>query len=132
MAKRSMSRFSIQELQSFLADRQADLKKLQKKRAEIQKQLDAIDAEIGSLGGSGSIRGGSRKRARNKVSLAETLRGVLEGKSKPMGVGDIVDATLASGYRSTSPNFRSIVNQTLIKEKKAFASAGRGLYQLKK
>ena len=36
-----------------------------------------------------------------------------------------------SGYRSNSANFRSIVNQTLIKDKR-FGSAGRGVYQLKK
>jgi hypothetical protein len=37
-----------------------------------------------------------------------------------------------SGYRSNSANFRSIVNQTLIKERKRFGQAGRGIYQLKK
>ena len=50
-----------------------------------------------------------------------------------MKVGDIADAVLATGYRSNSVNFRAIINQTLIKERKRFASAGeRGMYQLKK
>jgi len=38
---------------------------------------------------------------------------------------------LAGGYRSTSPQFKAIVNQTLIKEKR-FVSAARGIYRLKK
>ena len=37
-----------------------------------------------------------------------------------MKVGDITDAVLATGYRSNSDNFRAIVNQTLIKERKRF------------
>ena len=45
---------------------------------------------------------------------------------------DIVDGVLGSGYRSSSANFRGIVNQTLIKEKKKFTSPSRGMYQLKK
>jgi hypothetical protein len=46
-------------------------------------------------------------------------------------VGDIVDKVLATDYRSHSANFRGIVNQTLIKDKR-FTSAGRGMYQLRK
>jgi hypothetical protein len=46
-------------------------------------------------------------------------------------VGEIVDAVLAGGYHSKSANFRGIVNQTLIKDKR-FVSSGRGVYQLKK
>jgi hypothetical protein len=55
---------------------------------------------------------------------------VLKGKAS-MSLGDIVDAVQARGYRSSSANFRGIVNQTLIKESQ-FTSAGRGMYRLKK
>ena len=43
-----------------------------------------------------------------------------------------MEAVKANGYRSSSDNFRGIVNQTLIKEKKRFTAPSRGLYQLKK
>ena len=50
-----------------------------------------------------------------------------------MKVGVITEAVLATGYRSSSDNFRAIINQTLIKEKKRFISTGaRGEYQIKK
>jgi hypothetical protein len=80
------------------------------------------------MGGSRS-RGG---RVRNEKSLTALMGEILGKAGKPMPVGDIVAKVQAAGYRSNSANFRGIVNQTLIKERKQFASAGRGLYQLKK
>ncbi len=67
------------------------------------------------------------------MSLPDALDHVLRAGGKPMKVGDITDAVLATGYRSNSDNFRAIVNQTLIKERKRFAPSGeRGTYQLVK
>jgi ribosomal protein L19E len=40
-----------------------------------------------------------------------------------------MEGVLAAGYRSNSGNFRGIVNQALIKDKR-FTSAGRGLYEM--
>ena len=56
---------------------------------------------------------------------------LLSKSGKPMQVGDILQKVEDAGYHSRSANFRGIVNQTLIKDKR-FTSAGRGLYQLKK
>ncbi len=137
MAKRGPIGLSITQLRQILASRQSDLKKLTKQRKALQKQLNAIDFRIARLDGNettprnGTISSG-RKRARNASSLVATLEGVLSAKGKPMNVGEIVDGVLASGYRSSSPAFRSIVNQTLIKEKKKFTSTARGVYQMKK
>jgi hypothetical protein len=47
-----------------------------------------------------------------------------------MKVGEIMDAVLATGYRSGSANFRGIINQTLIKDKR-FGQVERGVYELK-
>lgn len=139
MAKRGPVGLSISQLREILAARQGDLKKLLKQRKALQKQLNAVDARIANLDGatrgvraSNAARAGGGKRPRNTISLVESLEKVLGEKNKPLAVGDIVNGVLASGYRSSSPSFRAIVNQTLIKEKKKFASAGRGIYQLKK
>ena len=110
-----------------ISTRRAALAKLTKQRAKAQKQLDTLDREIAQFGGSAARGSG---RAKNAQSLVATLGAVLKGKES-MFVGDIVDAVEARGYRSSSANFRGIVNQTLIKESQ-FASAGRGMYQLKK
>jgi len=107
------------------------LVKLEKRRAKLQKQLDKVESHIGALTGNGrasSPRGAGR--VRNEVSLAEAVYHVLSGASAPMGIGEIADKVQASGYRSNSASFRTVVNVTLIKDKR-FAKAGRGLYQLK-
>ena len=131
MARTSMNGFTVDQLEQLLNSRRSQLQKLHKQRAKLARKLEQFDQKIARLGGrAGGAMGGGRTRARNAQSLTATLEDILKG-GKPMQVGDITDAVLKKGYRSTSPNFRSIVNQTLIKEKQ-FASAGRGIYQLKK
>jgi hypothetical protein len=129
--------WSIVQLEQLLAGRRSALQKLERKRNKVARQLDAIDAQIRELGGpvrggrngaAGRVGGGGR--VRNAKSLNDTIESVLAKHGKPMRVGDIADAVKATGYRSNSANFRSIVNQTLIKDKR-FTAADRGLYQLK-
>jgi hypothetical protein len=122
---------AIADLQRILDQRQNELKKLYKRRTQAERELDSIDREIARIEGNG--RGGRRGggRARNEKSLADTLEDVLRANGGPMGVGDIMEAVLATGYRSNADNFRGIINQQLIKERKRFQKAGRGVYQVK-
>jgi hypothetical protein len=125
---------SIAQLEQLLAGRRQELNAKQREHSKVLARLQELEADIRRLGGSAGRRGrggaGGGTRPRNAKSLIETLEDVLKG-GKPMKVGDIADAAQKSGYRSNSANFRSIVNQTLIKDKR-FGSAGRGVYQLKK
>ena len=123
---------AIADLQRILDQKQHELKKLYKRRTQAERELDAIEREIGKIEGNG--RGGRRgagSRARNDKSLADTLEDVLRAGGKAMSVGDIMEAVLATGYRSNAANFRGIINQQLIKEKKRFTKAERGMYQVK-
>ena len=123
---------SISDLESMIALRRSQIAKLQKQRAPLERKLTKLNRQIEALGGessAGRMRAGGR--ARNTMSLSALITQTLGKAGKPMQVGDIVDKVLAAGYRTKSGNFRGIVNQTLIKDKQ-FASAGRGLYQLKK
>jgi hypothetical protein len=101
-----------------------------KERDRAQQRLQTIERQIARVAGRGMSNGGGG-RVRNPASLVQTMENILKSSSKPMPVGDITEAVLKTGYKTNSANFRSIVNQTLIKEKQ-FSSAGRGLYQLKK
>ena len=138
MARRSMANgISIAQLEQMLAGRKSELGQKQKEHSRLLARLQQLEAEIRQLGGNAGRRGrgasgggGGGTRARNEKNLIETLEDVLK-PGKPMKVGDIAEAAQKSGYRSNSANFRSIVNQTLIKDKR-FTSAGRGVYQLKK
>jgi hypothetical protein len=127
------SRLSIAQLETILAKRRSALSRLEKKRQTLQKRIDAVDAKIAKLGGAGApaAAAGPRKRPRNAKSLAETIFAVLHRRGGPMTIPELVKGILATGYKSGSPQFRNIVNQVLIKDKR-FAAAERGVYQLRK
>jgi hypothetical protein len=133
----SGSGLTISQLQQILDSRKNEISKLYRKRATIEKNLAAIDREIGKLegdGGNGGRRGtggGGGVRARNEKSLVETLAEVLGDAKAPMSIKEIVDGVEKAGYKSSSANFRGLVNQTLIKESKQFNAPERGLYELK-
>ena len=128
---------SIADLERALQRRRAEYTKLLKERVGLERRLGVIDAKLRALGGG---RGGgvmntayttASGRARNSQSLVATLTDVMTKANKPLNVGEIVEKVQASGYRSNSINFRALVNQTLIKERKRFSNAGRGLYRIK-
>jgi len=123
---------SIAELHTLIESRRYDLDRLRKQRTDLQRKLDAVDRDINKIAGAGGGRRGiGNGRVRNPMSLHATIEHVLGKSGKPMRVGDIAEAVQASGYRSNAANFRGIVNQTLIKDKR-FTAADRGVYQLKK
>jgi septal ring factor EnvC (AmiA/AmiB activator) len=122
---------TLDQLERMLSQKRRELSRLSRKRATTQKRLDDIDDRIRRLGGpAGAIRGGGR-RARNDQSLVEVIHTVLQKSGRPLRVSAIADAANQAGYRSSSANFRGIVNQMLIKDPR-FMSQNRGFYQLKK
>lgn len=116
---------SLVELQAELNRRQRATTTLLKRRERLLKELQAVDVEIAKHGAS-SGSDGRRLRARNAMSLIEAIRAVLDGKT--MGVNEVADAVQQAGYISTSPAFRTIVNQTLINNQTKFKRVSRGRY----
>jgi DNA-binding ferritin-like protein len=100
---------------------------MMRQRAAIERKLDSLSERIRLMGGPAA---GGAKRARNEISLIEAIERVLSQAKKPLSVGEIYKNVLAIGYRSNSPKFRAIVNQTLIKERR-FSQIERGVYALK-
>ena len=114
------------ELERELARRQSLARRLERRRAQLMQQLEEVEKELGVLGGLGGISiGGVRKRPKNDMNLAEALAKVL--KSKTMSVTEVTEAVQKAGYRTSAANFRTIVNQTLIKDKR-FKKVARGQY----
>jgi len=130
MAKKSLSGLSVTELQRELRRRERGVDSLMRKRDKLMEKVHALDSEIASLGiALGSRRSGTgRRRPRNDSNLADALVGVL--KTRTLSVTDVAQAVQEAGYLTTSPNFRTIVNQTLIKDKR-IKRVGRGLYTAK-
>ncbi len=68
-------------------------------------------------------------RPRNADSLVGSLGKLLKGKT--MSVTEMSDKVQKAGYKTSSPNFRTIVNQTLINNPKGFKRVARGQYTAK-
>lgn len=133
MPRPSSPGYSISKLKSLLQAQMGKRGELMKARRKLQKQIDKIDRQLTGLTGSAGGSGGGGIRVRNEKNLVTHMEEVLAKAPKGLGVAEIVEAVQANGYRSKSANFRGIVNQTLIKEKKKFTSTGtRGMYMLKK
>lgn len=134
MARRSsgsLKGISIADLQLELRRRQSGATSLIRRRETVAAKLAKIDAELAALGivsgrGKGAVATGGRKRPVNEMNLVQSLQKVLKGKT--MGVTEAAQAVTKAGYKTTAANFRTIVNQTLIKHKTVFKKVSRGQY----
>jgi hypothetical protein len=120
---------NLSQLEHLMRARRAEVARLIRERDKLRKRLEIVHSKIVAL--SGGLGGRIGIRARNAMSLQDQIHQILTHAPGPLSVGDILEKVLAAGYRSHSTNFRGIINQTLVKDKR-FTSAGRGMYQLKK
>lgn len=127
MARRSsgssLSSLPIAQLQAELRRRQRGVGSLIRRRDKLAAKLATLNEQISAAGGSG---GGMRVRPQNATNLVEALCKVLDGKT--MGVTEVAEAVRKAGYNTNAANFRTIVNQALIKHKNKFKKVDRGQY----
>lgn len=116
----------VSALQKELRRRSRSLKTLQRKRDRLAKKLATLDAQIAAAGGAVNGGGAARTRARNSSTLVESMNKTLAGKT--MGVTELADAVRKNGYQSGAANFRTMVNQALLKHRKLFKKVSRGQY----
>jgi DNA-binding protein H-NS len=153
MAKSKLAGISTDALEAEIERRQRAMSSVQTKRNQLIAELAKLDtmlasagirpAQLAKTGGGASSgpRNGKGKagrvgrdgrriggRAKNSQSLSEALLALL--KDRTMSVVEMVKKVQEAGYKTTSPNFRTIVNQTLIKDGR-FKRVGRGEYTAK-
>jgi hypothetical protein len=123
-----LTNLTTSEIYRELRKRERRVATIQRRRDRLSARLNAMDDTIRSLGGSvnGTVRHGGGRRPRNETNLVEALAKLLKGKS--MRVKDMVGAVQRAGYKTGAANFRTIVNQALIKNKTTFKKLGRGEY----
>lgn len=151
----SLASISTAELAREMARRQAQASKLVERRNKLAKELAELDRELSAFGMAGPSAapavssaasapaaaprkrgrplgsknkvkaGGPRKRPKNDMNLAEALAKVLKGTT--MGVTEVTSAVQKAGYKTSAENFRTIVNQTLIRDAR-FKKVSRGQY----
>jgi len=121
----SMKGMSISDLQAELRVRQREVGKLQRRREKLYEQIALVDSELAALGAL-STSGAVLRRPRNEMNLVDSLAKTLKGKT--MSVTDAAEAVQKQGYMTTAANFRTIVNQALIRETGVFKKVSRGQY----
>lgn len=120
----SLANLSVNVLEKELRRRAKSLRTLERKRDRLAKKLATVDAQIAAAGGS-SARG-RRTRPQNSMTLVQAMAKSLAGKT--LGVTELANAVKKDGYSSHAANFRTIVNQALIKHRKVFKKVSRGQY----
>lgn len=149
--KQNLTGVSLSDLQAEVSRRASQVDALVAERDELFERVEELDEQIrmlssiagssapGSRGrsakrgrpaGSGKRKASGRKttgrkRPKNDASLAEAMAKMLKGKT--MGVTEIATNVQKAGYKTNSENFRTIVNQTLIKDAR-FKKISRGQY----
>ncbi len=139
----ALASMSTEAIAAELARRQNAAPALRDREAELMAELDDVRSQLAGLDvapARGRRRGGrkpgrkpgrpagsgvGRKRPQNDANLETYLARVLKGKT--MGVTEVANAVKRAGYKTTSPNFRTIVNQTLIRSEK-IKKLSRGKY----
>lgn len=128
----ALDNLSLDELQREMARRESQMKRLVTKRDRLIEQLREVEDEIQTLGGAGAFGmtagGRPRRRPQNDSSLSEALLALL--KNQTMSVTQASEEVQRAGYQTTSSSFRTIVNQTLIKDPR-FKKVSRGQYTAK-
>jgi hypothetical protein len=130
-ASGAIAGLSVAQLQAEISRRQRGAAKLLRKRdsliekvREIESELAAVGAMVGRAGGIGGVR----RRPKNEMNLVDALVTLLTDKT--MSVTEASEEVQKAGYQTTSPSFRTIVNQTLINSGK-FKRVSRGQYTAK-
>ena len=128
-----LSRASLGELQQEL---QVRIKDLQSRREALVRELQELDEHLlphtdgpGGAEAQRAMQSGYRRvqqRIHNEQCLAEALVEVLSDEI--LSVTAAAAAVQAHGYQTTSPNLRTIVNQTLIAHPDRFKRVRRGHY----
>lgn len=136
----SLGGASAADLAKEIAKRQQRVAMLKSKRNKMLLEIGALDQQIRAEGGSlhgasvhafasGDMPSQGRKRFMNKSNLPDAMAATMKGKE--LGVTEIAYAVVNNGYKTTAANFRTIVNQTLIRLPGRFKKVRRGVYTSK-
>jgi len=134
MPKAKLGHLSLEDLQREIARRKKALPKLEKRRKKLLAALADLDEQMAQWQGAPAAKVSRRRvkrgrRSKNEVSLTDRLITALKG-GRAMSISDLMAAAMKAGHKTTSKNFRLLVNQTLSRGK-MFRGAGRGKYALK-
>ena len=128
MATPAVKQLSYDDLEAELKRREKTVRQLQRKRERLVAQLAEVEQEIAAIGGTKARQHAGVRRPSNEKNLVDAMADTLKGKV--LSVTELAEAVQQDGYKTTSPNFRTIVNQALLKDDR-FKRVSRGKYTVK-
>lgn len=127
--------FTVADLEKILNAKKVQVEELAKKRAQLQKQLAQVDAEIQALIGTTRrpLPGTGRRgpRTRNEKSLRDHVLEILSKAKKGHTLAELAEQVQAAGYHTASSNFRNVLYQCLYNTKDVYHDEASGTYKLK-
>ena len=133
MAMKTLSALSTADMLAEIRRRQKSSAKLKKLHASLLLKIKKVEKQLAEIGvdnaAAKSVASG-KGRVKNSLTLQDAMIKVMS-KEKPMSVAEIADGVEKIGYVSTSKTFKTIIFQTLGKEKKLFRKEARGQYALR-
>jgi len=135
MPRTKLSNLSIAQLKQEIARRQKLLPKLIAQRDALSREITELqglatpEARKAAKPEAAPKKTRRRHRAKNKVGLADALAVFMKGKKK-VAIGEAIEGVLAAGYKTKSRDFRGVVNNMLLSDKR-FRKVGRGEFTLK-
>lgn len=129
-AVRGLAKVPSHALARELNRRQKVASQLEAKRTNLLAEVADLEREIREYGGSleGKALRGSPQSGRS-TTLPQALAQLLKGRT--MSVTDAAQAVQKAGYKTNSPNFRTIVNAAVLKRTDLFRRVARGQYTAK-
>lgn len=130
----NIAQLSVAKLEQVLNKRKATLEVLLSRRGKIQRALKKVEQRIVLLEGRSGAPSGKksrRKRPRNAASLPMVITEILSKAKNGLPLGELSDRILASGYKSSSANFKNVLYQSLYHASSIEHDSKIGHYRLK-
>lgn len=133
-----LAKFSLADLEKFVAGKKSELISLRKTRAELAQKLKDVDHQIAVLEGKKGGRGrfvmsGPRKKSVRRInpkSLRKVVGELLANNKKGYNLQELEDAVLKTGYKTNSTKFKNTLYQCLYNNKEFTLDRKSGTYKL--
>jgi hypothetical protein len=138
---------TLAELERILDSKKRRLAALHRKRDQLERRLESVTSKIARIEGARgpgrprtrgaatngrSTKAAPVKRAKNDRPLREVITDVLKQSKKGLSLSDLAAAVLATGYQTTSTNFKNTMYQTLYNNDEFQHDKQTGLYRVEK
>jgi len=107
--------WTVNELERLLAKKKLLLASLHRKRDHIEQRLQVVRGKISRIQGlpERPPPGKGVSRAKNERSLKDVVTELLGKNKQGLTLHDLSEKVLATGYKTTSTNFKNTLYQTL-------------------